>query len=124
MSTSLSEVKAIVTTEDMAAIISYLVGEWFDFDTEKCDELKDQLLFFFNGSGVTNEDVLYIMTNPSTWPKNSKLEDEENPLALITVPVTLLLSQIASYTECALSRSLYLQKEITYEASVRWFGEK
>ena len=64
------------------------------------------------------------MTDPSTWPKNSKLEDEENPLALITVPVTLLLSQIASYTECALSRSLYLQKEITYEALVRWFGEK
>jgi len=123
MPTGLLEVKIMMTTEDMAAIVSYLVGEIFAFDTEKCDKLEDQLLFFFNGSGVANGDVLFIITDPSTCPKNSKLEDKENSLALITVPVTLLLSQIASYTERALSHSLYLQKGITYEALARWFGE-
>jgi len=119
----LSEVKTIVITEDMAVIVSYLVGERFAFDTEKCDKLEDQLLFFFNGSGVANEDVFSIMTNPSVWHKASKLEDEENYLDLITVPVTLLLFQIALYTEHTLSHSLYLHKGITYEALGRWFGE-
>jgi len=123
MPTGLLEDKTIVTTKDMAAIISSIVGDQFTFDTEKCDKLEDQLLFFFNGSGVANEDVLSIMTDPSAWPKPSKLEDEENFLTLITVPVTLLLSQIASYTERALSHSLYLQKGITYEALVSWFDE-
>jgi len=63
------------------------------------------------------------MNDPSAWPKPSKLEDEENSLALITFTVTLWLSQIASYAEQPLSHSLYLQKVITYEALVRWFGE-
>ena len=63
------------------------------------------------------------MTDPSAWPKPAKLEDEDNSLALVTVLVTLLLSQIASYTERALKDSLYLQTGITYEALVRCFGE-
>ena len=100
----------------MAAIVSSLVGERFAFDTEKCDKLEDQLLFFFNGSDVANEDVFSIMTIPTAWPKASKLEDEEFSLVLITFPVSLLLSQIASYTERALSQSLYLQKGIKFEA--------
>ena len=80
-------------------------------------------MFFFSGSCVANEDVFSIMTNPATWPKASKLEDEDNTLDLITVSVIMLLSQIASYTEHALSHSLFLQKGITFEALVRWFGE-
>ena len=70
-----------------------------------------------------NEEVFSIMNDPSAWPKPSKLEDEENSLALITFPGTLWLYQIASYAEQPLSHSLYLQKVITYEALVRWFGE-
>jgi len=108
----------------MTAIVSSLVGEWFAFDTEKCEVLEDQLLFFFNGSGAANEDVFSIITNPSAWPKPSKLGDEENSLALIMSSITLFLSQIALYTERALSYCLYLQKEIMYEVLVRWFGKK
>jgi len=108
MPTGLSEVETCVTTEEMAAIASFLVGECFAFNTEKYGKLEDQLLLFFNGSGVANEDVFSIMTDLAAWTKASKLEDEENPLNLITVPVTMLLSQIASYTERALNHSLFL----------------
>ena len=106
----------------MAAIISSLVGEQLTFDTEKCGKLEDQLLFFFNGSGVSNEDVFSITAGPATWPNASKLEDDNDLIPLITVPVTMLLSQIASYTERALSHSLFLQKGVTFEALVMWFG--
>ena len=108
MPTGLLEVRTIITMEGMASIVTFLVEERFTFDMKKCCDLDDQLLFFFNGSGVANEDMILIMTDPAVWPKASKLEDDENFLALITVPVTMLLSQIASYTERALSHSLYL----------------
>jgi len=94
----LSEVKYIVTEENMAAIVSFLVGKRFVFSAKKREELEEQLVYFFNESGVANVDVLSIMINPSAWTKPAKLEDEDNFLALITVSVTLLLSQIASYT--------------------------
>ena len=106
----------------MAAIVSSLVGERFAFDTGKCGQLEDQLLFYFIGSGVANEGVFSIMTDPATWPKAIELEDVDNLLDLITVHVTMLLSQIASYTERALSHSLFLQKGVTFEALVMWFG--
>ena len=107
----------------MDVIISSLIKGPFAFDTEKFDKLEEQLLCFFNGSGIANEDIFSIMTDIFAWPKPAKLEDEDISLALITVPVTLLLSQIVSYMERVLSHSLYLQKGITYEALVRWFGE-
>ena len=58
------------------------------------------------------------MMDSSEWPKTANIEDDDNYLALITVLVTFLLSQIASYMERGISHSLYLQKGITYEALV------
>jgi len=118
MPTGLSEVKTIVTIDNMAAIVSSLVGERFSFDTEKCGKLEDQLLFFFNGSGVANEDVFSIMINPAEWPKISKFEDEENSLALITVPVFVTISNILIHR--AHSKSFHVPIERDY---VRGFSE-
>jgi len=107
----------------MAAIVSSLVGERFAFDTNRCGQLEDQLLFYFNGSGVANKNVFSIMTDPAAWPKATELEDVDNSIDLITAPVTMFVSQIALYTKHALSHSLFLEKGITVEALVRWFGK-
>jgi len=80
---------------------------------------RGSAVVLFNGSGVSNEDVFSTTTYPAVWPKASKLD----LLDLITVPVTMLISQISSYMKRALSHSLFLQKGITFEALVRWFGE-
>ena len=76
----------------MVTIVSSLVGELFIFDTKKRKELEEQLLFFVNKSSVANEGIFFIITDPFSWPKPAKLEDKDNYLAIITVPVTLLIS--------------------------------
>ena len=57
----------------------------------------------------------------SAWPKPSKVKDTDNYLPYITVHITLLLSQIALYTERILSNFLFLENGITYNNLVRWF---
>ena len=90
-SDGLLEVKSILTEDDVAEIVSFLVGEWFTLNTKKTEELKDEIVYYFNESGVANEDTLSIMTDPFVYSKPSKIKNNDNLLTIITVPVILLL---------------------------------
>jgi len=80
-----------------------LVEERFAFDIEKFDKLEEQLLFFFNESGVANKDNFSIMTDNYAWPKHTKLEDEDNSISHNSFHHFVAISNSLIYGVCAKS---------------------
>ena len=64
------------------------------------------------------------MKGPLIWPKPSELAPiTGNLINLITVPVTLLLSQLATYTECVLYQSLFLSKDLDFDVLQEFYSQ-
>ena len=60
--------------------------------------------------------MLSVITSPDSWLKVDRLSTESYPLNLVTVPVTLLLSQITKYTRCILNESCYLNTGVAFSS--------
>jgi len=98
----------------LAALLSSLVGDICSLDDYKLGEMSTQLASYFKGNGIYNEEILSIMTNYSIWPRATKS-------LMITIPVTICLSKIATYTEFVLDNSLLFRKGMQYSELVRWY---
>lgn len=117
----LSSVKSCVDVGNIASIVAPLVVERFDFSPPRPHTLVDELTFHFKTAGVSNKHILNIMTDNSKWPLPCSIATIGNPRTLVNVPVTLLLSQIAVYTEYVMNKSLFLAKYITFGGLKSWF---
>ena len=110
----LSCTKSCSTHSDVASVVTPLIGERFAMSDAQRTKLEAQLSLYFERSGIDNEQVLLFMTLSSSWHVPSTLTDDKSQLNLITVPVTLLLSRIGTYTAVALKQLLFLATGMSY----------
>ena len=110
----LASVKFCVDVESITSIVAPLVVERFSFSPAQQLTLVNELTFYFKTTGISNEHILSVMMDDSKWPLPSSIATIDNPLTLVNIPVTLLLSQVAVYTEYVLNKSLFLAKDITF----------
>jgi len=111
----LSTTKTCSDHDDVATVVTPLIGERFALSDAQRTKLQGQLSIYFVKSGVTNEEILSFMTDPASWPVPGTIADDGAPLNLITVPVTLLLAKIAKYTSLALDQSFYLSPKMKFK---------
>jgi len=104
------------TAEELAILLTPLLMEKFRFKTDTEDELLRQAQLFLEKTGVTN-DSLYAYMETQAWPMVKTVEE---PLALITHPVTALLSEIAGYVGLALDENYHLEQGMTYQSLSSW----
>ena len=116
----LATVKSCSDSASVATIVTPLVGERFAMSDDQRKNLCTQLTTYFRKTGVENEEVLSFMTSPSSWPVPSSIATTEDPLNLITVPVTLLLAQLATYTSLVLHQSYFLAPGVSYKNLHSW----
>ena len=116
----LSTTKTCSDHDDVATVVTPLIGERFALSDAQRTKLQGQLSIYFVKSGVTNEEILSFMTDPASWPVPSTIADDGAPLNLITVPVTLLLAKIAKYTSLALEQSFYLSSKMNFKDVQKW----
>ena len=93
------------TAEELAILVTPLLMEKFRFKDDAEPELLHQAQLFFEKSGITNYS-LYAYMATQAWPLVKTVKE---PLALITHPITTLLSEIAGYVELALNENYHLE---------------
>ena len=116
----LSDQRSCSTATEVATAVSAIVAGKFSYTVDQTTKLSHQLGIYFAKVGVTNESFLSMMKGKDTWPSATTLATTEEPLELITVPVTLLLSDIAGYTERVLERNVFLTPGVTYKYLSKW----
>ena len=94
-----SEVLQCASAAKVADAIAPFIVEKFSFDEEAAIKLGTQLTYFLEKVGVVNEYILSMMKEKNSWPIPSTLETTSDTLEMITVPVVLLLSEIAGCAE-------------------------
>ena len=104
------------TAEELAVLLTPLLMEKFRFKTDTEAELLRQTQSFLEKTGVTN-DSLYAYMATQAWPMVKTVEE---PLSLITHPVTALLSEIAGYVGLALDEQYHLEQGVTYKSLSSW----
>ena len=104
-SIGLSSTRTCTDANDVLSVVAPFFQERFALSDGQTANLRGQLAFYFSKCGITNEEMLSVMTSPDSWPKPDKMATSTDPLDLFTVPVTLLLSQVSKYTGCILSES-------------------
>lgn len=80
----------------LAEIVTRLVGERFSMKQTQVTELGYDMSTYYRVNGIFYEVVLFIMTDYFIWPT--------------TIPVTMWLSNIATYTEFVLRNLLKLKE--------------
>ena len=98
----LSKTKKCSTAKALATVIAALVGDRFAMtQTHRSAFLKD-LIQYFSHAGVINDKIFAFMTAASSWPDPSTPGKYDMALQHITVPVKLLLCQLAfNLTKCS-----------------------
>jgi len=84
-------------------------------------ELLVQVSVYFANTGIHNNKFLAFMTNYMDWPPPHATNPTQK-MNLISIPVTLLLSKIASYTVALQEENLCLSPGICYCALSTWFA--
>ena len=119
-SIGLSTTRTCTDANSVLAVVAPYFQERFALSDSQTASLRTQLEFYFIQCGITNEEMLSVMTSPDSWPKPQQLAMDASPLNLVTVPVTLLLSQIAKYTGRILHESCYLTTGVTFSSLSGW----
>ena len=116
----LSKVAQCASASNVADTIAPFIVEKFSLDEDAAIKLGTQLTFFLEKVGVVNESVLSMMKEKTSWPIPSTMETTSEKLEMITVPVVLLLSEIAGCTEQVLESNYYLAPGVTYKSLFKW----
>ena len=75
-----------------------LIRKQFTMTDKVTTEILVQVSAYFAHMGIHNEEYLSFMTNYVDWPPPHKIVTTNKKMTLISVPATLVLSKIASYT--------------------------
>ena len=116
----LSVTQTCSTADTLAPVVANLVAQRFAMSTPTKTALEKDLKKYFDVSGITNEEVFSFMVDPSSWPDYSKLGPRGSPLKSITVPVTLLMSQLAKYCQTMLKEKYFLTANVTFSDFQAW----
>jgi len=90
---------------------------------EVTTELLKQLSAYFEHMVIYNEEYLSFMKNYANWPPPQTIATITQNINIIYVPITLLLSKIASYTVALQEEKLYLSPGIGHCALSTWFTQ-
>jgi len=123
-SVGLSTVQKCSTTRQLAKAITPIIAEKFSLDDATMSRLGKQLNFYFSKVGVSNDSIFAMMKNKSDWPDASAHTTANQPLDLITIPVALLLCEIAGYMEQAIESKFFLVPGVTYKSLSSWAKAK
>ena len=116
----LSTSKKCSTAKALATVIASLVRDRFAMTITAGVSLLKELIQFFSHAGVSNDEIFSFMTEPSSWPDPAKAGSQATALTHITVPVKLLLCQLASYTHKVLQRGHFLDEMTSYADFHAW----
>ena len=120
----LSKVAQCASASNVADTIAPFIVEKFSLNEDAAIKLGTQLTFFLEKVGVVNESVLSMMKEKTSWPIPSTMETTSEKLEMITVPVVLLLSEIAGCTEQVLESNYFLVLGVTYKSLFKWTKAK
>jgi hypothetical protein len=104
----------------LATVITPLVIEKFKIGDDKADALKSEISKYFTKCGVTNDNTYAYMHN-ADWPKVTTVEE---PLSLISHPVSVLIKELAVYVDLALNSEYYLGEGVSYKSLSSWAKAK
>jgi len=110
----LSLTKKCDTTASIAAVVSSMITERFDFSTAVATTLKTNLEGFFTIGGVTNDETFAFMSDSSSWPPVATSGRNGYSHKSITIPVLMLLSQLAGKVQQMLDAGYYLESGVKY----------
>ena len=117
---SLSVTKKCSTAKALATVIAALIGDRFAMtQTHRTALLKD-LIQYFSHAGVINDEIFAFMTDPTSWPDPFTAGKNDTALTQITVPVKLLLCQLASKATRMLTAGYFFSKVTSYSHFDAW----
>ena len=94
----------------LSTIVTGFIFDRFKMDEAKRLDMETQLTSYFRGAGVENDSIFSIMTDQDRWPS------PDSSLPLLTLPVIVLLSQLASHTALVLGNDYYLAQGMQYKS--------
>ena len=116
----LSTTRKCTTVKALATVIASLARDRFAMtQTHGSCFLKD-LIQYFSHAGVINDEFFSFMTDSSSWPDPSTAGQNATALLHITVPVKLLLCQLASSAHKMLAKGYFLSTEQSYSTFHAW----
>ena len=118
----LMKTKTCTTSVEMAKMMVPLISKQFTMTAEVTTELLVQLSAYFSHTGIHNKEFLAFMTNYVDWSPPHTFATPTQKMNLISIPVTLLLSKIASYTVALQEEKLYLSPGIGHCALFTWLA--
>ena len=116
----LSTTKTCSNAKALATVIANLVRDRFAMTLTAGNSLLKELIQFFSHAGVSNDEIFSFMTEPSSWPDPATAGNNATALLHITVPVKLLLCQLASHTHKMLQRGHFLDNLTSYADFHAW----
>ena len=116
----LSLTKTCTTAKDVATVIANLVSERFALPATKTSDLKKDMTKFFSKASVTNEEIFSFMVDSTSWPDPSTSGPNGGSLQNITMPVVLLLSQLASSVQKMHKAGYFLSSNVKYADFEEW----
>ena len=122
LSMGLMKTKTCTTSVEMAQMMVPLISKQFTMTAEVTTELLVQLSAYFSHTGIHNEEFLAFMTNYVDWPPPHTIATPTQKMSLVSIPVTLLLSMISSYTIDLQKENVYLSPGIGYRALSTWYA--
>ena len=91
-------VKPCKISVEMAHIMVSLISKQFTMTAKVTMEPLVQMSAYFAHTGIHHEEYLSFMTNYVAWPPPQTIATTKQKMNLISIPDTILLSKITSYT--------------------------
>ena len=104
----------------VADVMSNLISQRFTVDPTNVAELKAEMKTYFAKAGVINEQIFSFMTEFKSWPDVNKVGRGNSALKHISVPVVLLLTKLAGYTNKMLIAGYFLSNTVIYNDFSSW----
>ena len=119
-SIGLSPIKVCADGASVAEVIAVLISQRFAVDSTLVDALKAEMVSYFDKAGVTNEHIFSFITEFKSWPDVNKAGPRNHALKQISVPVVLLLTNLAKYTDKMLLAGFFLSDTVSYNDFSSW----
>ena len=100
------------SANEMAKLLYPFTITWFSLTNDNSKKLQDQFCVYFNVAGITNESCLGMMTRNRSWSLVESFSTKKQDMNQLAVPVTLLLSKLATYTILLRKKSQHISSDV------------
>ena len=91
-----------------------MVTERFALNTTQSNALNKDLATYLTFAGVINNEIFSFMSDSSSWPSPSTAGKNGMALSSISVPVILLLAQLAKHAHKMIKEGYFLDTNVKY----------